>query len=375
MLRVISQAAFLAALVAVGAVLYANLVRNLRQLGIPLGFEFLGLEAAFAIGEAAIPYQPSDTYARAFLVGVVNTLRVAGVGIVLATVLGVVAGIGRLSGNWLIRQITAAYVEIVRNTPLLLQLFVWAFVVFGRLPTPQRAIHLGGNVYLSNRGVVLPWPEPAEGFAVWATAALAGLAAAIWVYRRLLWVKLESGRGTRPGLAALALLAAGLAAGWVLAPAPPFVISTPVLAGFNFQGGAGLTIQFSALVTGLVVYTGAFIAEVVRGGIQSVDRGQFEAAAALGLRPALVMRLVVLPQALRVIIPPLTNQYLNLIKNSSLAVAIGFEDAFFVARTVFNQTGKTFETVAVIMATYLTFSLITSLLMNLYNRSVQLVER
>ena len=374
-LRAAGQVAFAAALVAAGALLYANLSRNLRQLGVPVGFDFLALEAGFAMGEPPIPYRPSDTYARAFAAGVINTLRVSGLGILLATVLGVAAGVGRLSSNWLVRQITGAYVEMVRNTPLLLQLFVWAFAVFGRLPPPGQAIHLGAGIYFSNRGVFLPWPAPAAGFAVWAAGGLAGLAGAVIAYRRLLRVRLETGRRTYPGLAAAAVLAAGLAAGWTLAPAPPFTVSVPTLAGFNFRGGASLTVQFSALTAGLAFYTGAFIAEVVRGGIQSVPRGQTEAAAALGLRPSLIMRLVILPQALRVIVPPLTNQYLNVIKNSSLAVAVGFEDAFFVARTVFNQTGRTFETVAIVMATYLAFSLLTSLLMNLYNRSVQLVER
>lgn len=374
-LRILLQVAFLGLVVLIGAFFYANLVRSAQRLGIGIGFGFLGLEAGFAIGETPIAYEPSDSYARAFLVGAVNTLRVSLAGIVLATVLGGIIGIARLSGNWLIRQLAGVYVEVFRNCPLLLQIFFWFFAVFLALPPPREAIGLGGRVFLTNRGVALPWPQPGPGFPAWAAVTAAAWVVAALVYRRLLRVKVETGRETRPGVVSLLLAAGGPLAAWVAVPGPVVSLDVPRLAGFNFQGGAWMTVQFAALLVALVAYTSAFIAEVVRGGILAVSKGQFEAARALGLPPALVLRLVVIPQALRVIVPPLTSQYLNLTKNSSLAAAIGYPDLFGVAHTILNQSGRTFETMALVMASYLAFSLATSMLMNLYNRSVRLVER
>ncbi len=281
--------------VVVVVILWTNLNRNLRQLGIQFGFDFLGQQASFDIGETLIPYKASDSYTRALWVGLINSLRVAVVGIILTTILGITAGIARLSDNWLVRNISMVYVEIFRNTPLLLQLLFWYFAVFLSFPKVENQISLVGLISLSQNGI---------GFL-----------------------------------------------------------------GLKFSP------ELSALLMGLTFYTGAFIAEIVRGGITSVSKGQWEAAHSLGLEPGLVMRLVIFPQALRVIIPPLTSQYLNLSKNSSLAIAVGYPDIYFVASTTFNQTGRAVEVMILIMLTYLTLSLTISLAMNLLNKTFQIKER
>ena len=273
-------------------ILWGNLHRNLQQLGIQLGFDFLQQQASFGIGESLLNYQPTDTYTDALWVGLVNSLRVAILGILLTTIVGISAGIASFSDNWLLRKITSIYVEIFRNTPLLLQLLFWYFAVFLGFPTREDKISLWGFLGLSQDGLELPW--------------------------------------------------------FTLSP------------------------EFSALLLGLVFFTGAFIAEIVRGGIQSVPKGQWEAARSLGLPPLLIMRLVIFPQALRVILPPLTSQYLNLTKNSSLAIAIGYPDLYFVASTTFNQTGRAVEVMLLLILTYLTLSLTISLTMNLFNRQVQI---
>lgn len=281
--------------VVVVTMLLGNLNRNLRQLGIQFGFSFLKQQASFVIGETAIDYNPTDTYSRALWVGLINSLRIAVAGIFFATIVGISAGIARLSDNWLVRNIALVYVEIFRNTPLLLQLLFWYFAVFLSFPKAENPISLWGFIGLSQNGIKLPW--------------------------------------------------------FTLSP------------------------EFTALLLGLIFYTGSFIAEIVRGGIQSVPKGQWEAARSLGLKPGLVMRLVIFPQALRVIIPPLTSQYLNLTKNSSLAIAIGYPDIYFVASTTFNITGRAVEVILLLMLTYLTLSLIISVIMNLFNRAVQIQER
>ncbi|QSV61988.1 MAG: ABC transporter permease subunit [Dolichospermum sp. DL01] len=289
------QLIFVFLAVAIVIILWGNVRRNLQQLGIQFGFNFLKQQASFDIGETLIKYQPTDAYNYALLVGLVNSLRIAIMGIFLTTIVGITAGIARLSDNWLVRKISLVYVEVFRNTPLLLQLLFWYFAVFLSFPKAENKLSLLGFVNFSQTGIQLPW--------------------------------------------------------FTLSP------------------------EFSSLLLGLTFYTGAFIAEIVRGGIQSVPTGQLEAAKSLGLNPGLAMRLVIFPQALRVIIPPLTSQYLNLTKNSSLAIAIGYPDIYFVASTTFNQTGKAVEVMLLIMITYLTLSLIISFTMNLFNRSVQIKER
>lgn len=370
-LRVLGQIVFVIIVAIVAWTLYSSLTSTLTQRDIPSDFSFLSQEAGFEIGEG-ISYTPSDTYGRAFFVGVVNTLRVAAAGIVLATTLGVVAGVARLSGNWLVSKIASVYIEAIRNTPLLVQLFFWYFAVIFSLPHPRESLTLPGPTFLSRRGVALPLPSPSPAFRAWLMCLLVAIVAAVlmWIWRTRL---LEHPRNA--GVLTVGAFAAVLVVGGLLIRESPLAFDVPQLKGLNFKGGLRFTPEFFALLIGLVVYTGAFIAEIVRGGIQSVSRGQVEAARAVGLTPMQTLRLVVFPQALRVIIPPLTSQYLNLTKNSSLAVAIGYPDLFAVGKTINNQTGRPVPVIAMIMGTYLVFSLITSLFMNIYNRKVRLVER
>ncbi len=368
------QTAALAAVALAVWFLVSNTMTNLAARNIASGFDFLGREAGFAIGESAIAYDPQDSYGRAILVGLLNTLRIAAAGIVLSTLLGCVIGVARLSRNWLVSKLAASYVEIVRNTPLLLQLFLWYALITESLPGPRQALTPLPGVFLSNRGLKLPLPADHLAFDL----ALAGFALAVLASLLLAHLARRqrrlTGQPMRVGRWSLTLLVGLPLAGW-LAGGAPLAWDVPQLQGFNFVGGATITPEFAALLLGLVVYTAAFIAEVVRAGILSVDRGQWEAAEAIGLRRSAILRLVVLPQALRVIVPPLTSQYLNVTKNSSLAVAIGYPDIVSVANTTLNQTGQAIEGVLIIMAAYLVVSLSISVLMNIYNRRIALVER
>jgi general L-amino acid transport system permease protein len=377
-LRILTQAGFVLALALVAAFLYANLTRALAERGMGGGFGFLKLEAGFEIGEG-ISYSPSDSYGRAFVVGLVNTLVVSASGIVLATILGVVAGVARLSSNWLVSRIAVVYIEIMRNTPLLVQLFFWYFVGMVQGPPIAQSLTLPGPIYVSNRGVALPWAFPSSTYQPWLYCLVAGLVLAVAVFILLRRLEKRSGPLSYPFLMALATFAGVAVLGWLavalLAGGAPLVWQTPTVGRFKYEGGRLLSPEFAALLIGLVVYTGAFIAEVVRGGIQAVSKGQREAARAMGLSSTQVLRLVIFPQAMRVIVPPLTSQYLNLAKNSSLAVAIGFPDLYSVAGTIYNQGGKPVPVLVLIMGSYLTMSLITSLFMNFYNRRVQFVER
>jgi general L-amino acid transport system permease protein len=352
-----------------------NARANLQAQKIATGFGFLDNTAGFGIGQSLIPYSETDTYGRVFFVGLLNTLLVSGIGIVLATVLGFLIGIARLSSNWLIARLAGAYVEIIRNLPLLFQILFWYLAVLGTLPGPRQSVSLFGGIFLNNRGAFLPRPlfEPGSEYVL--LALLIGLCAfaviRIWARRR----RDRTGQPFPVVPTALALIVglpmlAAVATGW------PIGVDLPQLRGFNFAGGMRVGPEFVALLVGLVTYTAAFIAEIVRAGIIAVSRGQTEAAYSLGLRPGPTLRLVIIPQALRVIIPPLTSQYLNLTKNSSLAVAVGYPDLVAVfAGTTLNQTGQAIEIIAVTMAVYLVISLITSALMNWYNARVRLVER
>lgn len=367
--------------IAIGAVVViayfavTNAWTNMREQGIASGFGFLDEVAGFDISQTLISYSNTSTYGRAFLVGLLNTLLVAGVGIVLATILGFVVGVMRLSPNWLLRQIAGAYIEILRNIPLLVQLIFWYFAVIKQLPGPRQSIELPFGAVLNIRGLYLPAVvfEPAAAFAgVLLVAAVVGwFVLGRWAKRRQMatgerFPVLWAGLAMVVGLPFLGLLVTGF----------PFTIDTPELRGFNFVGGVTVIPEFAALLLGLTLYTSAFIAEIVRAGITSVSRGQTEAARSLGLSPNMTLRLVVIPQAMRVIVPPLTSQYLNLTKNSSLAVAIGYPDLVSVfAGTVLNQTGQAVEVILITMAVYLTISLLTSLFMNWFNRRIALVER
>jgi general L-amino acid transport system permease protein len=366
------QAALLLAVVLLGWWLHANMTANMASRGLQFGFGFLERSAGIPIGEAVIPYTPADTYARALTVGLLNTLRVALAGIVLCTLLGVALGLARLSANPLLRSLTGGYIELIRNTPLVLQLVFWHSIIL-QLPSVRQALSPLPGLFLSQRGLKMPVPVADAALWLLLLAALAGALLWIALLRRERARQVATGerRSTlTPGLAALL----GLPALSALLLATP-TISWPELTGFNFEGGLSLSPEFFALLIGLVVYTSAFVAEIVRAGIQSVHKGQWEAARALGLAPGKVMRLVILPQALRVIIPPLTSQYLNLTKNSSLAVVIGYPDLVSVANTSINQTGQAIEVITIFMAVYLAISLATSGLMNWYNARVALKER
>lgn len=377
-LRVLLQVLFLIGVVLLAGVLYANMQRGLRALGLTLNLDFLKNEAGFEISEG-IEYTPADTYLKAFWVGVVNTLKVSLIGIVCATILGLIVGIARLSRNWLIRTLAAIYVECFRNIPLLLQILFWYTAVILQLPRVRESIALFDSVFINQRGVYLPSPEPTAGLTAlpfgWSSFLLVGLILAVILYivRARKLRQLE-----RPGFRAKWALPAFLIVavlGWFLTPEKPFTLDLPVLRGFNFVGGMSLSPEFSALLIGLSVYTGAFIAEIVRSGIQAVAKGQREAASAVGLSDSQTLRLIVLPQAIPIIVPPLTSQYLNLAKNSSLAIAIGFPDMFSVGNTMMLQTGQSIPVFAMIMVSYLIMSLTTSAGMNWYNRWINRIGR
>jgi general L-amino acid transport system permease protein len=339
--------------------LLANLFDNLARRGIASGFGFLDWTAGFGVAMTVIDYSEQSSYGRAFLVGLINTLLVSALGIVLATLLGFAIGVARLSRNWLIARLATTYIETVRNLPLLLQVFFWYFAVLQTLPGPRDSLVLWTGAYLNNRGLYLPAPVPDPGF-WWAIATIAAVMATTWFLRP---------RDARPGRAvAVAVPGVVLVA---IALAVLTAWDVPALRGFNFAGGWVLIPEFVALLVALTIYTAAFIAEVVRAGIDSVPRGQVEAATALGLAPRHILAEIVIPQALRVIVPPLTNQYLNLTKNSSLAAAIAYPDLVSVfAGTVLNQTGQAVEVIAITMAVYLAISLAIALGMNLYNRAI-----
>jgi general L-amino acid transport system permease protein len=371
---VVWQVVIVGLVVLIAGYLVSNTNRNLAARHIATGFAFLGRVAGIPIGESLLPYDPSvDTFGRALLIGILNTLKVSVVGIVLATILGTLIGIGRLSGNWLLARITAIYVETLRDIPVLLQLLFWYALLHG-LPPPRQSLHIGSAVFLSNRGMKLPLLHWEAAYNWVALAFLAG-AVGTWLWLRHARQRQEA-TGKRPAVwpVALGLLLVLPLAVWAALGAP-FNPDLPVLRGFNFQGGATVSPEYFALLVGLVIYTAAYIAEIVRAGIQAVALGQWEAGGALGLRRGVVLRNIVLPQALRVIIPPLTSQYLNLTKNSSLAIAIGYQDVVSIANTTLNQTGQAVEGIAYIMVVYLTISLSISAFMNWYNKHVALVER
>ena len=453
------QVVFIAFVIFVGWFLYNNMTTNLaainRSSGGALNWNFLSQTAGFALSEGPA-FRPEESFWRAYMVGIANTLRVSVAGIILATVLGTLTGIARVSNNWLLSRIALVYVEVIRSTPLLVQLLFWYFGVIAALPDIREAVPIGGFGVVSNRGLYVLWPYLTATGTPWLWWLVGGVvlgAGVAWLRRRQLtrqglpasgflagiitfaaialigfWVSASTAqlpatttyelrrgdRGTlfadadanekyEPGVdTPLAFVPITLlnAAGQVIATEqtdgdgafrfqdltepgvsitwetpPPLFVSEPVREGFNYQGGLVLTPEFTALLLGLVLYTGAFIAEIVRAGINAVPKGQWEASRAVGLSASVTLRMIVLPQALRVIIPPLTSQYLNLVKNSSLAIAIGYPDLFYVGRIIVNQSGAEVQMILVVMATYLSFSLITSLFMNWYNRRMMIVER
>ena len=353
--------------------LVANVQSNMARQDINSGFGFLSERAGFGINQSLIDYTEDSSFGRVLLVGLLNTLLVSVLGIALATVLGFTLGVARLSRNWLINRMAMVYVEIFRNVPLLLQIMFWYFGVLRNLPSPRQAVSFADAVFMSNRGLVVPSLQMGPGAGWYGLALLASVGLFFWLRRRAIQAKLVSGKPTpiaRPlaiGLGVSILMAALLAG-------MPFSMDVPALRGFNFRGGITIIPEFVALLLALSLYTASFIAEIVRAGIQSVNKGQREAAAALGLEDGQALKLVVIPQALRVIIPPLTSQYLNLTKNSSLAVAIAYPDIVSVfAGTTLTQVGQAVEIIFITMMIYLSLSLATSWAMNRYNARIALV--
>ena len=374
-LRITAQV--ISAVVVIGGLIWfvLNLLEAAEQRGLSLGFDFIKDPSGFPISESVIPYDDSYPFGTAFIVGLLNTLKVAVVGVFAATLLGTLVGLARLSTNWLMSRIALIYIEIHRNIPLLVYLFIWYFAIFNKLPPAQESLEIPGPIYLNQRGLYMIWPRLTETGASFVILITIGFILAIVTWSYLKNLRERLGRSTYFAGASLGVILLFALVGLILAQWNPFWIDTPVFEGFNFSGGQRLTPEFSALLIGLVLYTAAFIAEVVRSGIQAVDRGQMEAARATGLSPFQVLGLVIIPQALRIIIPPLISQYLNLTKNSSLALAIGYADVFNVGRIMINQAGRAVPIFSMIMVTYLIMSLITSLILNLYNRRIQFSTR
>lgn len=363
----LSQAVFALGVLGFAWLLVTTMLENLRRQGIPISFAFLPQAAGFGISEG-LPFDPAQSYLMAFLVGVVNTLRVAFLGIGLATLLGLVLGIARLSRNWLLERLATLYVETVRNVPLLLWLVFLYAALRETLPRLRESLSLlGGTVYVSNRGMALPWLATAPSAAAWLPWLILGLVGGLGLWS---WQAYTGQRGARRRAVytCLGVWGLGWVVTWVWTSSPPVLLSLPSIAGFTYEGGLVLSLEFTALLGGLVLYTASFIAEIVRAGVLAVHRGQREAAQALGLSEAHTFWLVIFPQALRVIIPPLINQYLNLTKNSSLAIAVGYPDLFSVALTINNQTGQAIPFVVLIMLAYLSMSLGTSFILNRVNQ-------
>ncbi|MBM7060013.1 amino acid ABC transporter permease [Pseudomonas sp. UL073] len=361
--------------VAFGWFLFHNTQVNLEKRGIVSGFDFLQQSAGFGISQHLIDYSESDTYARVFVIGLLNTLLVSVIGIILATIIGFILGVARLSPNWLIRKLATVYIEVFRNIPPLLQIFFWYFAVMLTMPGPRQSLSLGDMFFINNRGVYMPSPTQAEGLWAFLAALLLAIVAVVVIYR---WAKARreaTGERFPVLLSALALLF-GLPLLSILVFGAPFHWEVPQLTGFNFRGGWVVIPELVALMLALSIYTAAFIGETVRAGIQAVSHGQTEASRSLGMPDGKTLRLVIVPQALRVIIPPLTSQYLNLTKNSSLAAGIGYPDMVSLfAGTVLNQTGQAIEVMGITMSVYLAISISISLLMNWYNKRIALVER
>ena len=374
-LNIIAQV--VSTILVVGFLIWAmlNFLKAAEARNMTLTFDFLNEAAGFPISNPPIEYNPSMTYGRAFFVGLVNTLLVAVTGIIAATILGTLVALARLSSNWLLSRVALAYIEFNRNIPLLVLLFILYFVVFGQLPQVKESITWPGPSYINRRGIYLAWPLLSETGTPFVIAFSIGLVVAVVAYIFLRRRRELRGQNTYYGQVSAGIVLLSGILGWVLSGGTPFYISVPVLDGFNFQGGLRLTPEFAGLFLGLTTYTAAFIAEVVRAGIQAVDRGQLEAARAVGLSTTQVLSLVIMPQALRIIIPPMISQYLNLTKNSSLALAIGFQEVFSVGKIAINQSGRAVPIFVLVMLTYLTLSLLTSFVLNLYNRRIQLVTR
>jgi len=352
-----------------------NFISMTQQRGMPLTYGFLNEAAGFPIKESFIPYDSTMSFGRAVLVGLINTLVLSAIGIVFATILGFIIGLMRLSSNWLISRIGLAYIEFHRNIPLLVLLFLWYFGVFTQLPSVKESISLPGFVYINQRGFYLTWPRLLEGGQLFVASVLAGILLAIITWIVLRRIREAKGKETYFGRISLAVLILVPLIGWFVSGGEPLRFEVPILHGFNFQGGLRLTTEFAAMLIGLAMYTASFIAEVFRSGILAVQKGQIEAARAVGLSYSQILMLIIIPQAMRVIIPPMISQYLNLTKNSSLALAIGYQELFAIGKVTINQAGRAVPVFLLIMGTYLAISLLTSVVLNIYNKRVQFIER
>lgn len=361
----------------VGFLIWAglNFFKAAEARNMTLSFGFLKEAAGFPISNPPITYEPSMSYGRAFMVGLVNTLLVSVTGIIAATIIGTLVALARLSSNWLLSRLALVYIEFNRNIPLLVLLFILYFVVLGQLPGVKDSIVGPGPSYFNRRGIYMTWPHLTETGMPFVIFAVAGFILAIILFTFLRRRRELSGQNTYYWQVSTGILLVSGILGWVFSGGTPFELSVPALKGFNFQGGLRLTPEFAAMFIGLTTYTAAFIAEVVRAGIQAVDQGQIEAARAVGLSTTQVLSLIIFPQALRIIIPPMISQYLNLTKNSSLALAIGFQEVFSVGKIAINQAGRAVPIFALVMITYLFLSLLTSIIINFYNRRIQLVTR
>ena len=367
----------LSSVLIIGILIWAiiNFFRAAEARNMTLTFGFLQESAGFPISNPPIEYNPVMSFGRAFVVGLVNTLLVSGLGVVFATIFGTLIALARLSSNWLLSRIALIYIEFHRNIPLLVLLFIWYFVVFGIAPEVKDSLVWPGPIYVNKRGVYLSWPRLTETGNIFIICLAIGIMIALVTYITLRKRRAVSGKETYFVPISISLLVLFFVLGWVFSGGTPFQIDSPYLDGFNFKGGLRLTPEFAGMFISLSMYTAAFIAEVIRGGIQAIDKGQIEAARAVGLSQMQVLSLVIFPQALRIIIPPMISQYLNLTKNSSLALAIGFQDVFSVGKIAINQAGRAVPVFALIMLTYLSLSLLTSFILNIYNRRIQFVLR
>lgn len=374
-LKIIAQ--IVSAVIIFGILILAviNFFKAADARNMELSFGFLKEAAGFPISNPPIDYDPSMTYGRAFVVGLVNTLLISGVGIVTATIVGTLVALARLSSNWLLSRIALVFIEFHRNIPLLVLLFIWYFVVFSFVPPVKESLVWPGPIFINKRGVYISWPRLTDTGSTFVILSIIGIIAAVILFIILRKRRKNTGKNTYYIPISIALVLIFSVTGWFLSGGSPFQMDIPFLKGFNYQGGLRLTPEFTGMFLSLSLYTAAFIAEVVRGGIQAVDRGQIEAARAVGLKQFQVLNLVVMPQALRIIIPPMISQYLNLTKNSSLALAIGFQEVFAIGKTTINQAGRAVPVFALIMITYLSLSLLTSFVMNIYNRRIQFVVR
>ena len=374
-LQILAQIISAAVIIGIIIWIFLNFLEAANNRGLNLKFNFLTTPAGFPISDPAIEFDSTMSFSRAFIVGFLNTLRVSVIGIFAATILGTLVALSRLSTNWLLSRLALLYIEFHRNIPLLVLLFIWYFTVFKQLPDVNNALRLPGPSYLTQRGIYLAWPRLTESGYLFVILAAAGLLLAILLFVNLRNRRTKTGQETYYQFISPAVFVIFAIIGWLLSGRTPFYFDIPALDGFNYQGGYRMTPEFGALFVGLTMYTAGFIAEVVRAGIQAVEKGQVEAARAIGLSNAQVLSLVVLPQALRIIIPPMISQYLNLTKNSSLALAIGYQDLFSVGKIAINQAGRAVPVFAMIMVSYLALSLITSLILNMYNKRIQFATR